>query len=328
MNLCRILSRGLCRISPFLVGDDVRSLGSRPHASKRARILEQLLRIRNWVFSLLSNFGFVSDFGFRISDFNRLVRLLVHCALLLSFLPCSLSANDWHPGKPLLSTRWSAQVSPTNAQPDYPRPQLVRPDWLSLNGLWNYAISPDSTDRMPPSQGKILVPFPVESSLSGVMTNLDEHSKLWYRRTISVPQSWRGRRVRLHFGAVDWLCQVWLNGHQLGRHQGGYDPFTFDITDALRWNNADQLTLRVVVPTEADQPRGKQSRKPEGIFYTSTSGIWQSVWLEPVPEVCIDRLRAVPDVDSKSLRLRAGVNTLNEHLHIEAVATVDGKEVA
>jgi hypothetical protein len=259
--------------------------------------------------------------------FTNALNSLGSLFLLLLLLPLSLAANDWHPGTNLLSTRWSAQVSPTNALPDYPRPQLVRTDWLSLNGLWDYAISGDSAERMPSPQGKILVPFPIESSLSGVMTNLDEHSKLWYRRTISVPQSWRAGRVRLHFGAVDWRCQVWLNGHQLGRHQGGYDPFTFDITDALRWHGAEELTVSVVDPTEADQPRGKQSRKPEGIFYTSTSGIWQTVWLEPVPGVCIDHLKLVPDVDTKSLRLRAAINTQNEHLQIEAVASFGGNEV-
>ena len=139
-------------------------------------------------------------------------------------------------------TRWAAEVSPTNALPEYPRPQLVRPDWLNLNGLWDYAITPDSAE--PPAQfaGKILVPFPVESALSGVMTNFDEHSKLWYHRSFSLPESWPGRRVRLHFGAVDWHCQVWVNGQDIGQHQGGYDAFTFDITDALRWNGRKKLS--------------------------------------------------------------------------------------
>ena len=196
----------------------------------------------------------------------------------------------WHPGKAPLMTRWAAEVSPTNSLPDYPRPQLVRTDWLSLNGLWDYAITPDSFNRLPPFSTKILVPFPVESALSGVMTNFDEHSKLWYHRTFSVPESWQGRRVRLHFGAVDWHCQVWVDGRAIGQHQGGYDAFTFDITDALRWKGAEEVSVCATDPTEGDQPRGKQSRKPEGIFYTSSSGIWQTVWLEPVPEVCIDRL--------------------------------------
>ena len=143
-----------------------------------------------------------------------------------------------------------------------------------------------------------------------------------------MPESWRGQRIRLHFGAVDWRCQVWVNGRHIGGHQGGYDAFTFDITDALRWKGAEEISVCVTDPTEGDQPRGKQSRKPEGIFYTSTSGIWQTVWLEPVPEVCVDRLKSVPDVDAKSLRLRVAVNSFSGNLRVEAVASVAGKEIA
>ena len=234
----------------------------------------------------------------------------------------------WHSGKAPLMTRWAAEVGPTNALPEYPRPQLVRADWFNLNGLWDYTITPDSVSNLPAFVGKILVPFPVESALSGVMTNLDEHSKLWYYRSFSVPKSWRGQRVRLHFGAVDWHCRVWVNGHVIGQHQGGYDAFTFDITDALRWSGTEDISVCVTDPTEGDQPRGKQSRKPEGIFYTSTSGIWQTVWLEPVPEICIDRLKSVPDVDAKSLRLRVAANSFSENLRIEAVASVAGREIA
>ena len=223
-------------------------------------------------------------------------------------------------------TRWAAEVNPTNALPEYPRPQFVRSDWLNLNGLWDYAITPDSAQKPPSFAGKILVPFPVESALSGVMTNFDEHSKLWYRRSLVAPQSWRGRRVRLHFGAVDWRCQVWVNGRDIGRHEGGYDAFSFDITDALGWKGAEDIQVCVTDPTEGDQPRGKQSRKPEGIFYTANSGIWQTVWLEPVPEICIDRLKSSPDVDSHSVRLRIAVNDLSEDLRVEAVALADGKE--
>ncbi len=153
-------------------------------------------------------------------------------------------------------------------------------------------------------------------------------NKLWYQRNFSVPEAWRGRRVRLHFGAVDWRCQVWVNGRDIGRHQGGYDAFTFDITDALQWKGAEEIFVAVTDPTEGDQPRGKQSRKPEGIFYTATSGIWQTVWLEAVPEVCIDRLKTTPDLDAKSLHLWAAVNNFSDTIRIKAVASVAGKEVA
>lgn len=252
------------------------------------------------------------------------------CALILVVIAVSVFADgttSWHPAKAPLMTRWASDVSPTNVLPDYPRPQLVRSDWLNLNGLWDYAITPDSVDNCTAFSGKILVPFPVESALSGVMTHFDEHSKLWYHRTFSVPESWRGQRVRLHFGAVDWQCQVWVNGHYVGQHQGGYDPFTFDVTDALQWNNAADVVVSVTDPTDdGDEPRGKQSRKPEGIFYTSTSGIWQTVWLEPVPKLCIDGLKTVPDVDSKSLHIWVAVNNFSENLRVEATASAAGQE--
>jgi hypothetical protein len=260
---------------------------------------------------------------------SQRVKFLCRIILILAGV-ASVRAGEpgvWHPMKAPLMTRWAAEVSPTNVWPEYPRPQLVRPDWMNLNGLWDYAITPDSTNRPPPFAGKILIPFPVESALSGVMTNFNEHSKLWYHRSFSVPESWRGQRVRLHFGAVDWHSQVWVNGRGIGQHQGGYDAFTFDITDTLRWQGAEEISVCVTDLTEGDQPRGKQSRKPEGIFYTSSSGIWQTVWLEPVPEVCIDRLKTVPDVDAKSLRLRVAVNSFSENLRVEAVASVAGKEI-
>ena len=259
-------------------------------------------------------------------------RVKILCAVLLlqAFIASGAAADiiGWHPAQAPLMTRWAAEVGPTNALPDYPRPQLVRPDWLNLNGLWDYAILSDSTNQPPPFDGKILVPFPVESALSGVMTNLDEHNKLWYQRSFSVPEAWRGRRVRLHFGAVDWRSQIWVNGRDIGRHQGGYDTFTFDITDALHWNGAEIITVGVTDPTEGDQPRGKQSRKPEGIFYTATSGIWQTVWLEAVPEISIDRLKTTPDVDAKSLHIWVAANTFSDSIRVKAVASIAGKEVA
>jgi hypothetical protein len=249
-------------------------------------------------------------------------------ALLFASVLRAAEPAAWHRAQAPLMTRWAAQVNPTNVLPEYPRPQLVRPDWTNLNGLWNYAITPDTVAQVPPLPGQILVPFPVESALSGVMTSFDEHSKLWYRRSFAVPEAWRGRRVRLHFGAVDWQCQVWVNDKAMGRHRGGFDPFTFDITEALGWTGAETLTVCVTDPTEGDQPRGKQSRKPEGIFYTPSSGIWQTVWLEPVPESCIDEVKCIPDLDSGSLRLRVAVNSLSDRLRVEAVASAAGKEVA
>jgi hypothetical protein len=233
----------------------------------------------------------------------------------------------WHPADNALMTRWAADVSPTNVHAEYPRPQLVRPDWQNLNGLWDYAITPLEAARPVRFDGNILVPFPLESSLSGVKQHLDENSILWYHRRFKIPSAWAGRQVRLHFGAVDWRSRIIINGQEVGQHAGGFDPFSFDLTPALNWTNEEDIVLAVTDPTEGDQPRGKQSRNPEGIFYTPTSGIWQTVWLEPVPTVCIDSLKFTPDLDTHTLRLQVAVNSLADAYSVEAVATVNGREV-
>lgn len=255
-------------------------------------------------------------------------------ALLLLGMAGPVRSESWQPAKGPLLTRWAAEVNPTNALPEYPRPQLVRPDWLNLNGLWNYAITSQAEVRSPKPElafeGQILVPFPIESALSGVMKRLDEQSVLWYQRKFAVPTAWRGPaggRVRLHFEAVDWQARVFVNGQEVGQHRGGYDRFGFDITDYLRWNGDEEIVVAVTDPTEGDQPRGKQSRKPEGIFYTPTSGIWQTVWLEPVPRLCVDRLKLIPDVDAQALRLQASVNSFAENVRVEAVAFTGGRAI-
>ncbi|SPE55309.1 Glycoside hydrolase family 2 sugar binding [Verrucomicrobia bacterium] len=230
------------------------------------------------------------------------------------------ATTEWVPGRAPLMTRWAAEVNPTNCHPEYPRPQLVRAEWENLNGLWDVAVTPLGAAAPANYEGKILVPFPIESALSGVMRPFGAESRLWYRRRARIPEQWKGRRIRLQFGAVDWECQVFVNGHKAGEHRGGYERFAFDITDYVRWNGEEELVVAVTDPTEGDQPRGKQSRKPEGIFYTSNSGIWQTVWLEPVPEVCIDGLWMTPDLDGGGLRLRVAVNSLADNLRVEATA--------
>jgi hypothetical protein len=230
------------------------------------------------------------------------------------------AANDWQMAVGPLQTPWAAEVSPTNALPDYPRPQMVRADWMTLNGLWDFAVTPDPAERPASYAGKILVPFPIESALSGVMRDLDEQHLLWYHRTFSVPPAWSGRRVLLRFGAVDWQANVFVNGVDLGRHRGGYDAFSFDITEALKPEGLQELSVAVFDPTEGDQPRGKQSRKPEGIFYRACSGIWQTAWLEPVPVGGITGLKLVPDLDAGALRLRVSTLGGGEGLRIEATA--------
>jgi hypothetical protein len=236
--------------------------------------------------------------------------------------------TNWSPAPGALMTRWAAEVSPTNDLPEYPRPQLVRTDWLNLNGLWDYSITPSTSTEATNFAGQILVPFPIESSLSDVMHPLDENSTLWYRRHFAVPKTWASQRVRVHFGAVDWHARVRINGEPIGQHHGGYDDFSFDITDNLKWNGDEEITVAVQDPTDGDQPHGKQSRKSENIFYTPTSGIWQTVWLEPVPKICIDDLRLTPDVDKNILRVRAAVGSQLESLKVEIVALSSNQEIA
>ncbi|MBQ5749930.1 MAG: beta-galactosidase, partial [Bacteroidaceae bacterium] len=179
-------------------------------------------------------------------------------------------------------TSWGENLDKENVWNVYPRPIMERGEWINLNGEWNYAVT--SLQSATPSQyeGEILVPFAIESQLSGVERRLSENDALWYQRTFTLPASWRSRRVLLHFGAVDWQADVWVNGVKVGRHTGGYTPFSFDITAALR-KGENNLEVRVVDTTDKGyQPRGKQVSNPGGIWYTPVSGIWQTVWLEPV----------------------------------------------
>jgi len=189
-------------------------------------------------------------------------------------------------------TRWAKDVSPNNALPEYPRMQMVRKDWLNLNGLWDIKLA-DGTNA------KILVPYPVESALSGVMKHSD---RLTYRRTFEVPAAWRGKRVLLHFGAVDWRAEVFINGQAVGKHEGGYAPFSFDVSSALKKDGPQEVVVNVWDPTDfGTQPRGKQVDNPSGIFYTSVSGIWQTVWLEPVGSSCITGIKAVSDIQTRTV---------------------------
>jgi hypothetical protein len=241
-------------------------------------------------------------------------------ALLTGLLGWSAAAQ------PLL-TRWAKEVTPTNAHPEYPRPQLVRSAWLNLNGEWDYAITHTADSAPAAYSGKILVPFPIESYLSGVQTNLDERSTLWYHRHFTVPADWRGKRVQLHFGAVDWQTRVYLNGTLLGTHRGGYDNFSFELTRALNWAGDNELSVAVNDPTEGDQPRGKQTRKVEGIFYTPSSGIWQTVWLEPLPEEHIQSLNLLPDLGGSDLRATVMANQLRDDSRVEILVSFAGKEM-
>ena len=215
--------------------------------------------------------------------------------------PC---ASDWKPAAGPLMTRWAKDVTPENAHREYPRPQLVRKDWLNLNGLWDYAITPKDAERPAKFDGQILVPFPIESALSGVMKSVGPDEKLWYRRTFIVPNDWSAQWKLLHFGAVDWEATVWLNGRKLGTHRGGYGAFSYEIGNALKPGGEQELIVSVIDPTDAGtQPRGKQIRNPHGIWYTPTTGIWQTVWLEPVPPVSIVGLDVETDTNAGVVHL-------------------------
>jgi Glycosyl hydrolases family 2, sugar binding domain/Glycosyl hydrolases family 2, TIM barrel domain/Glycosyl hydrolases family 2 len=211
---------------------------------------------------------------------------------------------DWKPAPVPISTRWAKEVSPDKVLPEYPRPQMVRKDWKNLNGLWDYAITAKDAPQPSKWNGQILVPFCIESSLSGVGKHPDEKQALWYHRTFQSTDL-QGGRLLLHFGAVDWHCKATVNGKPVGEHKGGFDPFTFDITDAVKTGD-NELVVWVWDPTDkGSQPVGKQISNPHGIWYTPVTGIWQTVWLERVPAAYIESLRAIPDVDTSSVRFVA-----------------------
>jgi hypothetical protein len=227
-----------------------------------------------------------------------------------------------------LTTPWSAHLDPDHPLPDYPRPQLIRPEWLNLNGRWDYAILPARAERVEAFDGQIVVPFAVESVLSGVQRPLKPDQHLWYRRDFEVPGSWNGKRILLHFGAVDWHCRAWVNGRLAGEHTGGYLPLSFDITAHLH-DGANELRLAVADPSESGlQECGKQTLRPNTIWYTAVSGIWQTVWLEPVPERRIRSLRLTPDLATEQLTIEAGVEGMGADLSVEAVASFNGQVVA
>ena len=220
----------------------------------------------------------------------------------------TVAAAQWAPVGDKIKTEWAAKVDPSNVWPEYPRPIMQRADWINLNGLWNYAITDKGNQQPSAWEGKILVPFCVESSLSGVGKTLGEKKELWYERAFEIPAAWKGKRVMLNFGGVDWKADVWVNGIKAGQHTGGFAPFSLDITETLA-TRGNTLVVRVWDPTDKSfQPRGKQVSNPGGIFYTPVSGIWQTVWLEPVVDAHITDIRTTPDVDAGRLTVQVGTS--------------------
>lgn len=230
-------------------------------------------------------------------------RLTIIGFLLISLQFQDLNAQQWEIAGDNLITRWGKEVTPENAWQEYPRPQLVREDWKNLNGLWSYKIV-DKGSRPPKSfDGKILVPYSIESQLSGVKKPLNANQELWYHKQFKLPENWNGKHIKLHFGAVDWNSRLYVNGKKVGEHKGGSDPFSFDITEFLK-KGEQKIELAVWDPTDTDiQARGKQTLNPRGFWYTAVSGIWQTVWMEAVHKTSIVELNPVADIDKEKIIL-------------------------
>ncbi|AMR30797.1 beta-galactosidase [Mucilaginibacter sp. PAMC 26640] len=227
--------------------------------------------------------------------------------LLSAYLQANAQQGDWHLIKNRIITPWAEKVDPKAPLPEYPRPQMVRGNWQNLNGLWNYTIVPKAQKSPATYPGKILVPFAVESSISGVGKTVGKDSMLWYKTSITLNNALKGKDVLLHFGAVDWRTEVFVNGKSAGTHEGGFDPFSFNITPYLKSGKQD-ITVSVWDPTDdGPQPRGKQVNKPEGIWYTPVTGIWQTVWLEGVAKTHIAATKQTPNIDDKTLTISAEV---------------------
>lgn len=252
--------------------------------------------------------------------------------ILLLALSVALSCTgkkeiNWKIADNPILTEWADKVDPLNPWPEYPRPGMVRTEWKNLNGLWEYAITPKDTE--PGTwDGEILVPFPVESALSGVKKRVSEEENLWYRTSFTLPSSWKKKRILLNFEACDWETRVWVDGNEAGMHRGGYDPFTFDITDLLAAGRNHELLVCVRDPTSAGtQPRGKQVAKPSGIWYTPATGIWQTVWIEPVNDSYISSFRISADADNGIVTIKT--ETVNQAgKEISVTVSSKGTQVA
>ena len=266
-------------------------------------------------------------------------------AVLTTGIVLTASADPWQKKSAALMTTWGEELQSNNAWQEYPRPSMTRTEWMNLNGVWGYfkrtAIDLDYETDAESFNQSILVPFPVESALSGIMDSnyrANRTATFMYRRAFSLPDSWQGKHVLLHFGAVDWRCSVYVNGTLVGTHDGGSDPFCFDITDALKLSSSGepeggQQEVQVAVWDPADgggQPNGKQSTSPSGIWYTSSSGIWQTVWLEPVENAHILSYEPIPDIDNGKLRLKVNASVEGTTARIivkdgaRTVATAEG----
>ncbi|MBO9573331.1 MAG: glycoside hydrolase family 2, partial [Chitinophagaceae bacterium] len=226
-----------------------------------------------------------------------MIRQFFFTSLLSLSAIWSIAQGNWQKKSSAIITRWYDVVNPDDVHSKYPRPQLVRNNWKNLNGLWNYAITLKDADWPAKFDGQILVPFPLESALSGVKKALRPEEILWYKTIIKKPATNKGDRILLNFGAVDFEAIVFINDKNIGSHKGGYQNFSFDITEQLNQSN-NELVVKVWDPTDqGPNPHGKQVLSPQGIMYTPSSGIWQTVWMEIVPDNYVTGIKSIPDVD-------------------------------
>jgi hypothetical protein len=251
-----------------------------------------------------------------------LIQLIVATGLLAY-------GQEWKAAGNKIMSPWAEKINPALPHPEYPRPQMKRDAWINLNGIWDYTIKYKDEPKPNSYSGKILVPFAIESALSGVGKTVGEHNVLWYRKTFNATPAMKGKRILLHFGAVDWQAEVFVNGKKAGAHQGGYDPFSFDITDLLSKKPQQEIVVGVWDPTDmGPQPRGKQVIKPSGIWYTPVTGIWQTVWVEAVPDTHIDHIYTVPDIDAGSLMVNTSVKQFNPGDELLVQVMDKGKQLA
>ena len=256
---------------------------------------------------------------------NQITKLILAAAIAM---PANAVAQDWAPAGDNIRTPWAEEVTPSNVLPEYPRPQMKRDGWKSLNGLWDYSVTKSGITAPGAAEGKILVPFAIESSLSGVGRMIKPEEALWYSTTFDVPKEWKGKRTLLNFGAVDWKAEVYVNDILLGTHTGGFTEFSFDITPYLAAKGSQKLTVKVTDATDKDgtyQPRGKQVSNPKGIWYTQVTGIWQTVWIEAVADGNISSYNAVANLKASTITVTPAISHSREGDVIVA-ELLNGKE--
>ena len=259
-------------------------------------------------------------------------RICIIFTLVLLLQYSFIQAQNWAPVPGQIMTSWANDVTPENVWKEYPRPQMVRTDWLNLNGLWDFEITDRDTNKIAINYArKILVPFCVESALSGIKETITGKQQMMYRRYFTVPSNWNQKYLILHFEAVDYETKVWVDGKYVGMHKGGYDHFQFDITGFLSKEQKHEIKIVVWDPTnEGSQPIGKQALPAikNVTKYTATSGIWQTVWLEPINDVAIESIKIIPNIDNATISLQTKVVGATQGTRIKIQAFDQGKEIA